>query len=79
MQYQLIQADLGDVVTCDSIITSDGLYQIKKFFFATVLLNPFHHNVPFAPLPFLNNAGIHSLFVALSKQSPPRFFLYQNQ
>ena len=32
MQYQLIQADLGDVVTCDSIITSDGLYQIKKIF-----------------------------------------------
>lgn len=71
MQYRLMQADAGDAVACDSIITSiEKRWAVsdQEIFVAAVLLNPFYRNAPFALLPFLNNAGIRSLLVALWKR-----------
>ena len=33
----------------------------QENFITAVILNPFYQNSPFAPLHFLNNAGIHAL------------------
>lgn len=50
----------------------------QELFIAAVILNPFFRTSTFAPLPFLNNAGIHSLLRSLwirfySTQPPPEF------
>ena len=37
----------------------------QEIFITAVILNPFYHNSPFAPLHFLNNAGIHALLNCL--------------
>lgn len=81
MQYRRMRADEGDAAACDSIIASiEKRWAVsdQEIFVAAVLLNPFYRNSPFAPLQFLNNAGIRSLFVALWKrfyrESPPDSF-----
>lgn len=61
MQYQKMQTDADDVAACASIIASiekQWAVSDQEIFVAAVLLNPFYRNTPFAPLSFLNNAGI---------------------
>lgn len=81
MQYQKMQTDADDAAACASIIASiEKRWAVsdQEIFVAAVLLNPFYRNTPFAPLSFLNNAGIRSLFVALWKrfyrENPPDSF-----
>lgn len=50
----------------------------QELFIAAVILNPFFRTTPFAPLPFLNNAGVHALLGGLwtrfySQSPPPEF------
>lgn len=50
----------------------------QEIFIAAVILNPFYQCVPFTALPFLNNAGIHTLFHHLWRRfygaEPPQDF-----
>lgn len=81
MQYKKMQTDAEDVAACNSIIASiEKRWAVsdQELFVAAVLLNPFYRNSAFAPLQFLNNAGIRSLLVALWKrfyrEHPPESF-----
>jgi hypothetical protein len=63
MQYTAMN-DPDDRAGCAAIIASIEHRWAKadqEVFVATVILNPFFQTVPFAPAPFLNNAGIHAL------------------
>jgi hypothetical protein len=80
MQYQAM-TDVEDHAGCLAIIESVEKRWGKsdqEIFIAAVLLNPFYQSAPFAPLHFLNNAGIHALLNRLwlrfySSQPPPDF------
>jgi hypothetical protein len=77
MQYRLM-TDVDDQVGCNAIINSLETRWAKldqAVFIAAIILNPFIQSTPFAALPFLNNAGIHSLLRRLWRrfymQEPP--------
>jgi hypothetical protein len=78
--------DAEDLDGCRAIIESIERRWKKAdqdVFIAAVILNPFYCTAPFAPLDFLNNAGIHALLNRLwvrfygqgnnGQQPPPDF------
>lgn len=57
--------DEEDLTGCQAIIASlERRWAVsdQETFISAVILNPFYQCTPFAAHPFLNNAGIHTLF-----------------
>jgi hypothetical protein len=72
MQYrEMNDADMDDLEGTQPIINSIEQRWAKadqELFIASVIINPLYQSTPFAPLSFLNNAGIHALFAHLWKR-----------
>ena len=80
MQYRAITDHQGAQVIMNSIEKCWAAAD-QEIFIAAVILNPFYQNSPFAPLHFLNNAGIHALLNGLwshfYNEDPPAPFSQQ--
>jgi len=64
-------SDVDDLTGARSIMESiERRWAVadQQVFIAAVILNPFYQTKPFAPLAFLNNAGIEALLAHLWRQ-----------
>lgn len=80
----MMSDDPDDTGACKSIIESiekRWASTDQEIFIAAIILNPFYRNTTFAPLNFLNNAGIRALlghlWTRFYRTQPPDDFYTQ--